>query len=56
MTETDAGLDRLIELERTDAARKALERAAEALEVRSGNDVYQRAWKAAARLIRSLKP
>lgn len=54
MSETE--IDRLIELERTDAARKALERAAEAVEKRSGNDVYQRAWKAAARLIRSLKP
>lgn len=49
-------VDRLIELERDEAVRKALESAAKTLEDRAGNEVYQRAWKAAARVIRSLMP
>lgn len=52
MTEVD--LMRRIELERDDAARAALEAAARALEERAGNRLYEKAWKAGARLIRSL--
>lgn len=47
--------DRMIDLERADAARKALESAAQELERYSTNDVYQRAFKLGARIIRKLK-
>lgn len=33
----------------------ALEEAAKRLEGRSGNDIYQKAWRAAARVVRQLK-
>lgn len=46
-------MHRMIELERADAARKALEAAANALELRSGNELYQRAWRKAADFIRT---
>jgi len=36
--------------------RRVLERAAKAVEERSGNAVYKRAWVIAAEVIRSLKP
>jgi hypothetical protein len=48
--------DRVIELERADAARKALEDAAAKLEGQAGNSVYVAAWRKAARLIRLMKP
>lgn len=44
------------QLRKEDIERRALEAAAKALEQRAGNEVYQRAWKAAARVIRSLMP
>lgn len=44
--------ERRIELEREDAARKALEDAANALEMRAGNELYQRAWRRAADFLR----
>lgn len=50
-----ADLARLIELERADAARKALEDAAVALERRGGNELYQRAWRIAANFLKSIK-
>ena len=53
---TEADFARRIELERNDAARSALEIAAEALETRAGNKLYEKAWKAAAKLVRALKP
>lgn len=53
---TDADVARLVELERKDAAREAIEAAAKALEERAGNKLYEKAWKAGARLIRTLKP
>lgn len=36
-------------------ADEALERAAQMLERRSGNEQYMKAWKVAAKLIRSMK-
>lgn len=47
--------DRLIELERADAKREALEHAAQKLESYSTNDLYARALRIGARLIRSIK-
>lgn len=49
----DMQTSRLIELEREDAARKALEDAANALELRGGNELYQRAWRRAADFLRT---
>lgn len=46
---------RRIELERADAARKALEDAAQRVETQDGNDTYQKAFKASAALLRKLK-
>jgi hypothetical protein len=46
---------RRIELERSDAARKVLEDAAKDLESRRGGDTYQKAFKTAAALLRSMK-
>lgn len=46
-------MDRVIELERDDAARRALEDAANALEIRGGNELYQRAWRKAADFLRT---
>lgn len=48
--------DRVIELERADAARQALEEAANALETMSGAEQYQRAWRKAADFLRAFKP
>jgi hypothetical protein len=53
MTEVD--ITRRIELERMDAAREALERAAEKLEEYSTNDLYRKALRIGARLVRGLK-
>lgn len=36
--------------------RRALERAAQKIEAQAGNAIYEKAWKAAAKLVRSLKP
>lgn len=47
-------IDRRIELERADAARTALETAAQALESYSTNVTYAQAMRVAARLVRSL--
>lgn len=38
------------------AIREALEAVARELETRSANAIYQQAWKAAAKIIRSHKP
>lgn len=46
--------DRLIELEREDARRKALEDAAAALEKHATNENYQKALKLGANLIRRM--
>lgn len=47
--------DRLIELERAEAKREALEHAANKLESYATNDLYAKALKLGARLIRSIK-
>jgi hypothetical protein len=49
-------LTRMIELERADAARMALEEAANALEVMNGAEQYQRAWRKAADFLRAFRP
>jgi hypothetical protein len=46
---------RRIELERADAARKALEEAAQRVERQDGGSTYQKAYKASAALLRKLK-
>jgi hypothetical protein len=51
----DGDLSRRIELERTDAARKALETAAQRVEEQDGGETYRKAFKAAAALLRRLK-
>lgn len=59
MSDTAEGItsQRVIELERADAVRQALERAANHLETRTGDsEPYRKALKLAARLIRDLKP
>lgn len=48
-----ADMLRRIELERADAARKALEEAATALETKSGNELYRRAYRIAADFLRA---
>lgn len=48
-------IDRVIELERSDAARKALEEAAQRVESQEGGETYQKAYKASAALLRRLK-
>lgn len=56
MSET-LDLDRRIQLERDDAARKALEEAIksiEGLESVYKNDIYRKAWKVATQSLRSL--
>lgn len=50
---SDTDIERRIELERSDAARRALEEAANALEILAGNELYQRAWRRAADFLRS---
>jgi hypothetical protein len=49
-------MNRVIELERADAARKALEEAANELEMKHGAEQYQRAWRKAADFLRSFRP
>lgn len=53
MNDTDHG--RLIQLERADAAREALERAAEMLEALCTNEHYRKAMRKAAKLIRQMQ-
>lgn len=48
-------IDRVIALERSDAARKALEDAARRIEGQEGNETYRKAFKASAALLRQLK-
>lgn len=49
-----ASMDRQIELERKDAAKDALQRAAARLENYATNDVYRRAFKIAAKMVREM--
>lgn len=49
-------ITRVIELERDDAVRKALEQAANELETMSGAEQYQRAWRKAADFLRTFRP
>lgn len=44
------------DLLRESTVRITLERAAQRLERQAGNELYQRAWKTAAKVIRSMKP
>lgn len=44
---------RVIDLERNDAAQALAEELANGLEVRAGNETYQRAWRIAADWIRA---
>ena len=46
---------RRIELERSDAARQALEEAAKRIESQGGGQTYQKAFKAAADVLRRFK-
>lgn len=55
MTDT-ADITRRVELERADAARQALEEAANALELRHGAEQYMRAWRKAADFLRTFRP
>lgn len=48
-------MERRIELEREDAARKALELAARRLESENVNDVYRAALKRGAKIVRELR-
>jgi hypothetical protein len=48
-------IDRVIELERADAVRNALEEAAKRVESQDGGETYRKAYKAAASLLRQLK-
>lgn len=45
---------RTIDLERADAARKALDEAVKRIEKLDGNDLYQKAWKVAVRAVKSV--
>lgn len=47
-------IDRVIELERADAARMALEEAAKRIEAQDGGETYRKAFKASAALLRGL--
>jgi hypothetical protein len=53
---SEGDIARRIELERTDAARKALEHAADRIESYSANELYRKALKIAARMVRSINP
>jgi hypothetical protein len=53
MMDEGDNMRRVIELERQDAAYRVLEEAANALEIRGGNELYQRAWRLAADFLRS---
>ena len=47
-------ITRIIELERADAARMALEEAARRVEEQDGGETYRKAFKASAALLRGL--
>lgn len=49
-----ASMDRQIELERKDAAKEALHKAAARLENHATNEVYRRAFKIAAKMVRDM--
>lgn len=51
-----SNMERVIELERADAARRALEEAANELETMAGAEQYQRAWRKAADFLRTFRP
>jgi hypothetical protein len=53
MTEMPS-INRVIELERADAARMALEEAAKRVEAQDGGETYRKAFKASAALLRGL--
>ena len=55
MTDTAEHHRRIVELERADAAREALEKAAQKLEKYGTNELYRKALQLGARLIRELK-
>lgn len=44
------------QLAREDVERQALEAAARKIEGMAGSEVYQRAWKRASEIVRSMKP
>lgn len=46
----------LTEIDRDEIVRQTLEEAAKRLEGRSGNKIYQMAWRKAGLLIRAMKP
>jgi hypothetical protein len=48
-------MERRIELERADAARKALDEAVKRIENLDGNPLYQKAWKVAVQSIKGVK-
>lgn len=48
-------VERRIELERADAARKALDEAVRRIENLDGNPLYQKAWKVAVQSIKGVK-
>jgi hypothetical protein len=47
-------IQRLIELERADAAKKAVDEAVRRVERLDGNPLYQKAWKVAVRSIKGV--
>lgn len=49
-----SNIERVIELERADAARMALEEAARRVESQDGGETYRKAFKASAALLRGL--
>jgi hypothetical protein len=52
---SDTSINRVVELERADAARKALEEAAQRIEAQEGGETYRKAFKASAAMLRRLK-
>jgi hypothetical protein len=50
-----SNMERVIELERADAARRALEEAAKQIETQKGGQTYQKALKTAAAILRRMK-
>lgn len=56
MTAHDTDLMHRIAIERSDAARLALDEAAKELETRRGAEQYMRAWRKAAEFLRAFRP
>ena len=46
----------IVDIERDDIARQALETAAQRIEAQHGNRLYMLAWKVAAKIVRASKP